>query len=72
MPSLLSRGLPLPVEPVLEGRKLLLLETQSLFMVTSLFLPCGKPSLLQALALCSGVDALLVSVGKGFPVLGHL
>jgi hypothetical protein len=65
-------GLPLPVEPVLEGGKLLLLEAQSLFAVASLFLPCGKPSLSQAQALYSGVSALLTSVEQGFPLLSLL
>jgi hypothetical protein len=39
-------GLPLPVEPVLECEKLLLLEAQLLFAAANHFLPCGNPSLL--------------------------
>jgi hypothetical protein len=58
-------GLPLPVEPVLEGGKLPLLEVQLLFAAANLCLPRGDPSLLQAQALRAGVSALLPSMEQG-------
>jgi hypothetical protein len=67
LPSL--KGLPLPIEPVLEGEKLLLLEAQLPLAVASLYFMHGEPSLLQAQALRAGVGALLPSMKKGLAVL---
>jgi hypothetical protein len=55
-------GLLLPVEPVLEGGELPLLEAQLLFAAANLCLPRSDPSLLQAQALRAGVSALLASM----------
>jgi hypothetical protein len=63
-------GLPLLVELVLKGEKLLLLEAQLLFMAANLCFPRSDPSLLQAQALRTGVSALLASVEQGLAVLG--
>jgi hypothetical protein len=65
------KGLPLPVEPVLMGGELLLLE-ELLFAAKNLCLPRSDPSLLQAQALCVGVSALLASMEQGLMVLGLL
>jgi hypothetical protein len=66
------KGLPLPVEPVLEGGELLLLEAQLLFAAVNLCFPCSDPSLLQAQALRAGVSALLTTMEQGLAVLGFL
>jgi hypothetical protein len=44
--SLLSRASQLPVELVLNGKKLLLMEVQLLFAAANLLLSRGNPSLL--------------------------
>jgi hypothetical protein len=65
-------GLPLPVEPILEGMELLLSEAESLLVLTSLCLSDGEPSLLQAQALRPGVSALLVGMEEGLVVLDFI
>jgi hypothetical protein len=66
------KGLPLPLEPVLEGEELLLSEAQLPLAVASLRFSHDEPSLLQAQALCVGVGALLASMKKGLAVLSFL
>jgi hypothetical protein len=61
--------LSLPVEPVLEGMELLLVEAKSPLAFAGLCFSDGEPSLLQAQALCPRVSALLTSVEEGLPVL---